>query len=246
MYTSPVSTPLPRSFYERPTVTVARQLLGAILSRRVDGLTLRGRIVETEAYVGEKDLACHARAGVTRRTEPLYGRPGMAYVYLTYGMHHLLNAVTEPAGTPAAALIRAVEPIEGVEWMEEARGLAARGPTARHLIASGPGRLCQAFGLDLAWNRSDLCAGDLWIEAGAAVPARAVATSPRIGCQNVPEPWASIPWRFYVAESQHVTPGRAGRNSVVTRARVFGNNRASRAAAKDRGVKRRIRSTPSR
>ncbi len=244
MYTSPVSKPLPRSFFDRATVTVARELLGATLCRRVDGLTLRGRIVETEAYVGEGDLACHARAGVTPRTEPLYERPGTAYVYLTYGMHHLLNAVTEPAGTPAAVLIRAVEPIEGIEWMEEARGLAKR-----HLIASGPGRLCQAFGLDLAWNRADLCAGaaaDLWIEAGAEVTGRAVHTSPRIGCQNVPEPWASIPWRFYVAESRHVTPGRAGRNLVVAKAREFGNNHGSRADAGHHGVKRRIRNIPSR
>ncbi len=239
MYTSRVSRPLPRSFFDRATVTVARELLGAILCRRVERLTLRGRIVETEAYVGEEDLACHARAGVTPRTEPLYGRPGTAYVYITYGMHHLLNAVTGPVGTPAAVLIRAVEPIEGVEWMEEARGL-----TARHLLASGPGKLAQAFGLDLAWNRADLCAGpaaDLWIEAGPAVAARAVQTSPRIGCQNVPEPWASMPWRFYVEGSPHVTPGRAGRNLVVTKARVFGNNRGSRAAARHRGVKRRTR-----
>jgi len=222
-------------------VTVARELLGSMLCRCVDGLTLRGRIVETEAYVGEEDLACHARAGVTRRTEPLYGPPGLAYVYLTYGMHHLLNAVTEREGKPAAVLIRALEPIEGVEWMEEARGV-----TARHLLASGPGRLCQAFGLDLAWNRADLCEGELWIERGSAVPDRGVRTSPRIGCQNVPEPWASIPWRFYVEESPHVTPGRVGRNLVVTKPPGFGNNRASRAASGAIGARRRTRSTPSR
>ena len=222
-------------------MTVARELLGSVLCRRVDGLTLRGRIVESEAYVGEEDLACHARAGITRRTEPLYGPPGLAYVYLTYGMHHLLNAVTEREGKPAAVLIRALEPIEGVEWMEDARGI-----TARHLLASGPGRLCQAFGLDLAWNRADLCEGKLWIEPGPAVEDRAVRTSPRIGCQNVPEPWASIPWRFYVEGSQHVTPGRVGRILVVTNPRGFGNNRASRAAAESSAARRRTRSTPSR
>jgi DNA-3-methyladenine glycosylase len=156
-------------------------------------------------------------------------------------MHHLLNAVTEREGKPAAVLIRAVEPVEGVEWMEEARGL-----TARHLIASGPGRLCQAFGLDLAWNRTDLCADQLWIERGTAVADGAVQTSPRIGCQNVPEPWASIPWRFYVAGSPHVTPGRVGRNLVMTKALGFGNNPPSRAAtAPNRGI-RRSRSTPVR
>ena len=227
MYTSPVPSPLPRSFYDRPTLTVARELLGAILCRRVDDqLTLRARIVETEAYVGEEDLACHARAGRTKRTDPLYGPPGMAYVYLTYGMHHLLNAVTEPEGKPAAVLIRAAEPLEGVEHMERARGVRHA-----HLLGSGPGKLAQAFGLDLDWNRSDLCGDALWIEPGAPVPDRRVLTSARIGCQNCPEPWASIPWRFYDSDSRHVTPGRAAPKLLVTKAREFGNNRASRVAA---------------
>ena len=242
MYTGAVISPLPRSFYARPTVTVARELLGSVLCRRVDGLTLRGRIVESEAYVGEEDLACHARAGITRRTEPLYGPPGLAYVYLTYGMHHLLNAVTEPEGKPAAVLIRAVEPLAGVEWMEEARGLRER-----HLLASGPGKLCQAFGLDLAWNRADLCDGDLWIEPGDPVKGRDIETSPRIGCQNVPDPWSGIPWRFFVARSPYVTPGKRTPNLLVTRARDIGNNQPSRVApAKRIRATRRTRNTHSR
>ena len=114
--------PLPRSFYARPTLLVARELLGAVVARRLpDGEILRGRIVETEAYVGEEDKACHARAGRTPRTEVLYGPPGMAYVYLTYGMHHLLNAVAEREGFPAAVLIRAAEPLEGLPRMARAR-----------------------------------------------------------------------------------------------------------------------------
>ena len=226
MYTPVVPTSLPRSFYDRPTLTVARELLGAVLCRRADGITLRARIVETEAYVGETDLACHARAGRTPRTDPLYGPPGMAYVYLTYGMHHLLNAVTEKEGKPAAVLIRAAEPLEGIEWMAEARGL-----TQPHLLGSGPGRLAQAFGLDLDWNRADLCGQDLWIEPGERVPTRAIKTSPRIGCQNCPEPWASIPWRFYVGDSRHVTPGRSRPKLLVTKPREFGNNHRSRADA---------------
>ena len=243
-----MASPLPQSFYSRPTLEVARELLGSILCRRVKGITLRGRIVETEAYVGEGDLACHARAGRTPRTAPLYGPPGLAYVYLTYGMHHLLNAVTEPEGKPAAVLLRALEPMEGLEWMEEARGFAKRGGLAKpHLISSGPARLCQAFGLDLAWNRSDLCHGNLWIEAGEPVGDREVATSPRIGCQNVPKPWAAIPWRFYVASSPHVTPGRAGRNLLMTKASRIGNNRASVVAPPGLSRKaRRIRDTPNR
>jgi DNA-3-methyladenine glycosylase len=129
-------------------------------------------------------------------------------------MHHLLNAVTEREGMPAAVLIRAAEPLEGLERMARARGLASRArggtPVAPpHLLASGPARLCQAFGIDLRQNRSDLRGPSLWIEPGEPVSDEAVRTSPRIGCERVPAPWAAIPWRFYVAGSPHVTPGRA-------------------------------------
>ena len=197
--------PLPRSFYARPTLTVARELLGCVVARRLpDGEILRGRIVETEAYVGEEDKACHARAGRTPRTEVLYGPPGIAYVYLTYGMHHLLNAVTEREGFPAAVLIRAAEPLEGIPRMARARGT-----DRAHLLTSGPAKLCQALGLDLRHNRSDLRGKDLWFEAGEGVPDRAVATSPRVGCETAASPWDRIPWRLFEKSNPFVTPGRA-------------------------------------
>jgi DNA-3-methyladenine glycosylase len=201
----PRPRPLPRSFYARPTLDVARDLLGCVVARRFsDGEILRGRIVETEAYVGEGDKACHARAGRTPRTLPLYGPPGIAYVYLTYGMHHLLNAVTEREGFPAAVLLRAAEPLEGLERMARARGT-----DRAHLLTSGPGKLCQALGLDLRQNESDLRGSVLWIEEGDPVPNRAVATSARIGCQTAAPPWDQIPWRLYLRDNPFVTPGRA-------------------------------------
>lgn len=210
---------LPRSFYTRPTLAVARDLLGRVLARRTpDGALLRGRIVEAEAYVGEEDKACHARAGRTPRTDVMYGPPGFAYVYLTYGMHHMLNVVTEAEGRPAAVLLRAVEPLEGLDWMARARrngsvgdgASGGREPVPReHQLASGPGKLCQAFGLDLGHNRTDLLGMELWIEEGSPVPRARIATSARIGCETAAKPWDLIPWRFYVMDSRFVTPGRA-------------------------------------
>jgi len=204
--------PLPRSFYARACLTVARELLGCVLARRLpDGMILRGRIVETEAYVGEEDKACHARAGRTARTDPLYGPPGLAYVYITYGMHYMLNAVAEPEGRPAAVLIRAAEPLEGMEWMVDARGakaktVSAREAASRH-VAAGPARLTQAFGIDLRLNRADLRGPTIWIEPGEPVRDTEVGTSARIGCQTAAPPWDLIPWRFYVIGNVHVTPG---------------------------------------
>jgi DNA-3-methyladenine glycosylase len=205
-----MARPLPRSFYARPTLTVARELLGAVVARRFpDGDVLRGRIVETEAYVGEQDKACHARAGRTPRTDVMYGPPGVAYVYLTYGMHHLLNAIAEPEGFPAAVLIRAAEPLEGLPRMARARGT-----DHAHLLMSGPAKLCQSLGLDLRHNREDLRGDVVWIERGDAVPDRLVATSPRIGCQTARPPWDRIPWRMFLEGNPFVTPGRPiGRQS---------------------------------
>ncbi len=189
-----VVTPLPRSFYDRPPLTVARQLLGARLVRILDGQRLSGFITEAEAYIGEEDLACHAKAGRTPRTAIMYGPPGFAYVYFTYGMHWMLNAVAGPEGFPSAVLIRAFEPDEGGEIVAARRNGGDTG---------GPAKLTQALGIDRALNGADLTdpASGLWIEAGRRIPAAQVETGPRVGLYTVPEPWKSKPWRFRVLPS---------------------------------------------
>jgi len=184
---------LPRDFYNRPTLTVARELIGARLVRILDDIKLFGLITETEAYISEKDLACHCKAGLTPRTAPMYGKPGHAYVYFTYGNHWMLNAVTEREGFPAAVLIRAIQPIEGIDVMMKRR---------QGRDAFGPGKLTQALGITKSENNADLTgtASSLWIEAGVPVPNSRVTKSPRVGLNNTPEPWLSKPWRFKVKD----------------------------------------------
>lgn len=184
---------LPRDFYNRSTLTVARELIGAQLVRILDGVKLAGLITETEAYISEKDLACHAKAGRTLRTQVMYGKPGHAYVYFTYGNHWMLNAVTEQEGFPAAVLIRALQPIEGTEVMSARR---------QGRDTFGPGKLCQAMGIGKGENSVDLTesGSGLWIEAGIQIPDSLVTKSPRVGLNNVPEPWKSKPWRFKVRD----------------------------------------------
>ncbi len=184
---------LPVSFYDRPVLEVARDLLGARLVRRLNGQRLSGIIVETEAYRGEEDLACHARAGRPPRTEVMYGPPGHAYVYFTYGMHWLLNCVTGPEGFPAAVLVRAILPREGIETIA-----ANRAGQPCKLWCNGPAKLTRALAVDGGFNAANLCdpQGSLWIEAGRPVPDHRVRNGPRVGIQRVPEPWRSIPWRF--------------------------------------------------
>jgi DNA-3-methyladenine glycosylase len=193
---------IPRSFFSRHTDVVARDLLGCLLVRQSNGTRLSGRIVEAEAYIGEEDLACHAKAGRTKRTEVMYGPPGFAYVYFTYGMHWMLNVVTEVEGFPAAVLIRAVEPLEGIKVMRGLRGMAEKA-----LLCSGPARLTQAMDIRQRENGSDFCApgSPLWIEAGEKSDAAEIATSPRIGLGSTPEPWLSKPWRFYLRDSPFVS-----------------------------------------
>ena len=188
---SVVNSPLPREFYNRSTLTVARELIGTRLVRILDGQKLVGLITETEAYIGEEDLACHAKAGRTPRTLPMYGPPGHAYVYFTYGNHWMLNAVTEREDFPAAVLIRAIQPIESVEIMSTRRG-------GRDTF--GPGKLTQAMGITKNENTVDLTQANqnLRIELGISVPDKSVTNGPRVGLNSVPEPWFSKPWRFLV------------------------------------------------
>lgn len=192
-----MTLPLPRDFYARDALAVARELLGKTLVRG----GAAGVIVETEAYIGPGDRACHAFGGRrTARTEPLFGEAGHAYVYLTYGMYHCLNAVTGAVGEPQCALIRALRPTEGLEIMRARRG--AEKP-ARDLCR-GPGRLCMALDIDRALNLRDLTAGDFVILDAPALPDDVVAVSPRIGVDSAGEA-AAYPWRFYLRDDPFVS-----------------------------------------
>jgi DNA-3-methyladenine glycosylase len=183
---------LPQDFYARSVHEVARDLIGCSVRH---GETA-GRIVETESYHMEEP-ACHAFAGVTERTRTLYGEPGRAYVYFSYGMHSLLNAVAEGEGVGAAVLIRALEPLEGVDLMRERRGLQREED-----LCSGPGKLTQALGIGLSLNGSSLVAGPIEFltrEPGACAPR--VVAGERIGITKAVE----LPWRFCDADSRHVS-----------------------------------------
>jgi DNA-3-methyladenine glycosylase len=187
------SEKLSLEFFDRPVLQVAPELLGKRLIRVLNGQHLGGIIIEVEAYRGEEDLACHARSGLTPRNAALYGPPGHAYVYFTYGMHWLLNAVTGPDGFPAAVLLRAIIPTEGLETIAERR--AGQDPKQ---WCNGPAKICMALGVDGSFNEQDLCSSQsrLWIENGIDIPKEYVQTGPRVGIKNVPEPWRSMPWRY--------------------------------------------------
>ena len=189
---------LSRSFYQQSTLDVARQLLGKYLVRKHPDGTTVGRVVETEAYVGPEDRACHASKGRTARTEIMFGPAGYAYVYLVYGFHHMLNIVTESVDDPAAVLIRAVEPVGGVEIMK-----ARRRTASLHNLASGPGKLCQAFAIDRKLNGDDLCGKVLYLEDHEE-PVSKVVTTPRIGVDYA-GPWKHKPWRFLIRDSEFVS-----------------------------------------
>lgn len=197
---------LSREFYARPTLDVARDLIGAVLVHDTAAGAAAGIIVETEAYIGESDPACHAAPGPTVRNAPLYGPPGIAYVYLSYGIHHLVNAVTEADGWPAAVLIRALEPLDGIDLMRRRRARGTGRPArafAEAELCRGPGNLTRALGITLRQNLRDLTASALRIE-DRGLPRRDVAWTRRIGI-NV---GVEAEWRCVAAGSGAVSGAR--------------------------------------
>jgi DNA-3-methyladenine glycosylase len=193
---------LPHRFYERPTLDVARDLIGKVLVHDRRRVITSGIIVEVEAYIGESDPACHAAPGPTKRNAPLYGPPGFAYVYLNYGIHALVNVVTEPDGWPAAVLIRALDPLDGIAVMRRRRARPMKGRRASrsaiavptHDLCRGPGNLTTAMAIALADNRVDLAGTRLFVE-DRGMRVGPIAWGPRIGI-NV---GTDHPWRAYVA-----------------------------------------------
>jgi len=200
---------LPVDFYRRPTLAVTRDLIGKVLIyRSPEGMTA-GAIVEAEAYIGEDDPACHAAPGPTVRNAPLYGPPGRAYVYLNYGLHDMMNAVTEDVGHPAAVLIRALEPLEGLALMRQRRSKApwrkGKPPVPDLELCRGPGNLCRAMGITLADNERPLTRGVLTIH-DKGVAAGEIAWSPRIGIRVGTEHL----WRASAAGHHSVSGRRSG------------------------------------
>ncbi len=186
---------LPRSFFGRNTVDVAQDLLGKRLVREAGGRRISGVITETEAYRGENDLACHARFGRTPRTEIMYGSPGYTYIYFIYGIHWLLNIVTEQVGFPGAVLIRSLQITEGQDLVA-----GRRKNQPPNSWTNGPAKICQALDLDGKQNGLDLCGADaiVYLEEGRKVTPGLIQSFPRVGLKAVPDPWKSIAWRFVV------------------------------------------------
>jgi DNA-3-methyladenine glycosylase len=204
--TRPDLKPLPREFYARPVLTVARDVIGKVLVHETAQGLLAGRIVEAEAYRGPEDRAAHSWGGRrTERTEVMFGPPGFAYVFFVYGMHWHVNVVTTKAGAPHAVLLRAVEPLVGVRLMAQRRGL----PETNVNLTNGPGKLCQAFGIDKRHNKVDLTAGRLFLSEGDT-PRGKLVRSARIGVDYAGS-WAEKPWRFCEQGNRWVSRARPSR-----------------------------------
>jgi DNA-3-methyladenine glycosylase len=199
--------PLPREFYARRTLTVARDLIGMHFVRNYRGKNMTGRIVEIEAYQGPQDLAAHSARGKTDRNAVMFGPPGFAYVYLIYGMWDCVNIVTREEGVPHAVLIRALEPINNIKdktW--------------------GPGLLCKAMHIDRKLNGADLCGDNLWIESPTIFRRGKIARAPRIGVDYAGD-WAYKPWRFFDRDSPYVSTISAAKRQDALRS---GRRRATR------------------
>ena len=190
---------LERPFYEQPTLVIAQQLLGKFLVHRLEGWDLAGKIVETEAYIGEDDPACHAAVGRTSRNEVMFGSAGYAYVYFIYGMHYCLNVVTEQEGFPAAVLIRAIESISGIDKMKELRKTQKIDQ-----LTNGPGKICQAFNINRLSNGLDFCGNVLFIANGDKIESSEIVKSNRIGIKA----GLNHKWRFYIKDSSFVSQNK--------------------------------------
>jgi DNA-3-methyladenine glycosylase len=191
---------LDRPFFARDTLRVARELLGQRLVRAWAGKRISGRIVETEAYIGQDDAACHASHGQTARNAVMFGPAGHAYVYFVYGMHYCFNIVTEADGFAAAVLVRALQPIGGIDAMRARRRGRSDGE-----LTNGPAKLCSALAIDRALNGADLVTGDeLWVEEDDRTPDAWVSTGARIGVRGDTRA-LTAPWRFWVRDSLYVS-----------------------------------------
>lgn len=223
MDTPAPATVLTPAFYARDTVTVARELLGAVIVSTAGGETVSGRIVETEAYLGSDDPGSHAATrGITKRNAVMYGPPGRAYVYFTYGNHHMLNVVTEPEGTAGAVLIRALEPLTGTDVMARRRvaGRRSVSPLPVRDLANGPGKLACALGLTLADNGTPLDGTATLSVLEPGELAGAVLSSGRIGLSQGHE----LELRFYLGGDRHVSTARTGPR-VSSRSRTEGRKK---------------------
>lgn len=198
---SPALKPFGPAFYRKPALDLARALLGKLLVRTIGGKPVGGWIVEVEAYIGEEDPACHAASGRSERNGVMYGPPGHAYIYFTYGMHHCFNVVAGKAGIPEAVLVRALEPAFGIGEMKRRRGEKV----SELNLARGPARLCEALGLDLDRNGILLAGPELFVAKGRPAP-RILGVSARVGIRK----GLDRPWRFFDAESPFVSQGRSG------------------------------------
>src|SRR2546428_6486129 len=228
---SSLPVPLPRQFYNRNGLEVTRDLIGKTLGRHLDGQILFGRIVETEAYIGEDDPACHASRGLTPRTRVMYGPPGLSYVYFTYGMYFMLNVVCERKGFPAAVLIRAVEPIAGLDKMMELRQT-----TSERRLTNGPGKLCVAFDITTALNGVDLTRKTSILQICAGNNSAQVMWSPRVGIREGTDKI----WRCFAPNSPFVSSGKIKLRKITGRKSKVENKSQAETQSKVASLKSKV------